>query len=305
LSSPGPSLSLCGAPMLLTGLGDDEISFIMKYLSIRHLVQARQVCKRFTWSVLLGCYGNSTGITFIENLLHFFIADREQVAATSYSAAEAIACSGGPHHSALTGAQGLKERVAAAQRLLPVLFALPRGVQVLLCLLCSACSPRLLSSACFSPPPTFLLSSACSPPPALLRLLSFRLLSSACSPALLRLLSSDDSGISQTAYPGCVHSARQRGELFLRPVVRFVRAGLSAAAYPPYPPGEERSHFAQVRYSNSMRWYILPPIGKGRGRSGVPTYCEADAFMGASRGSFATFIAVVHLHYEHGPLWST
>ena len=175
-----------GAPMLLTGLGDDEISFISKYLSIRHLMQARQVCKRFTWSVLLGCYGNSTGITFIENLLHFFIVDRAQVAATVYSAEEAMACCGGPGHSVLTGAQG----VAAAQRLLPVLFAMPRGVQVLLLLrlLSSTCSPlpallRLLSPAC-SPPPA--LPSACSPPPALPRLLS-----SACSPppALLRLLS--------------------------------------------------------------------------------------------------------------------
>ena len=152
----------------------------------------------------------------------------------------------------------------------------------LLNLFSSACSAPPALPACspppaFSPPPTFLLSSACSPPPALLRLLSFRLLSSACSPALLRLLSSDDSGISQAAYHGWVHSARQRGELFLRHGLPRLGKSRSAAAYPPYPPGEERSHFAQTRYSNYMRWYILPPIGKGQGRSGFPTDCEADA----------------------------
>ena len=182
-----------GAPMLLTGLGDDEISFISKYLSIRHLMQARQVCKRFTWSVLLGCYGNSTGITFIENLLHFFIVDRAQVAATVYSAEEAMACCGGPGHSVLTGAQG----VAAAQRLLPVLFAMPRGVQVLLLLrlLSSTCSPLPALLRLLSPPALLRLLSplrllSCSPPPALPRLLSSACSPSACSPPPALLLSS-------------------------------------------------------------------------------------------------------------------
>jgi hypothetical protein len=182
-----------GAPMLLTGLGDDEISFISKYLSIRHLMQARQVCKRFTWSVLLGCYGNSTGITFIETLLHFFIVDRAQVAATVYSAEEAMACCGGPGHSVLTGAQG----VAAAQRLLPVLFAMPRGVQVLLLLrlLSSTCSPLPALLRLLSPPALLRLLSplrllSCSPPPALPRLLSSACSPSACSPPPALLLSS-------------------------------------------------------------------------------------------------------------------